>query len=178
MDLDRKLSLEALKLLNLKLAQHHFAKVILVVGGGGSMILEHGYRGSTADIDAVTVGSDFESLKPLMAEIAIELKISADWLNPYYSAFTLYLPTDAKKRMKTTYSGSHLTVQSLGAEDVLIMKLMAGRAKDLPHIRHLMKKKIETAIISSRLEELRTLFPELAEKALDLFDEISEEMET
>lgn len=174
MEMDKSLALEALKRLDAKLVRADFPRIVLAAGGGGSMILEHGYSGATADIDAVPINSEFEPLKPFMQEVAQELKIDADWLNPYYSAYTVYLPADAKDRMVDTFVGKRLIVKTLGAEDVLIMKLMAGRAKDLPHTRHLLKKDLDLKIVEKRLEQLKKLFPELAEEALDLFDSLTD----
>lgn len=173
MEMDKQLALNALKKLDAKMAAANTGKVILVIGGGGSMILQHGYDGGTVDIDAAPVNIDFEELKPYMLEVSKELGIAADWLNPYYQAFTVYLPKDTKSRMGVTYSGVVLTVKSLGAEDVLIMKLMAGRAKDMGHIKHLLRMKIDIRIVEKRLEELLKLFPKEAEKALDRLDDLT-----
>lgn len=172
MNMNKSLALKALKSLDEKLADSPLPKVTLTVGGGGAMILKHDYSGSTVDIDAVPSNVDFEELKPFMAEVAKELKIAPDWLNPYYQAFTIYLPKDSKNRMSDIYVGKKLLVKSLGAEEVLIMKLMAGRAKDMSHIKHLLKMKIDISIVENRLQELKTLFPKLADKALDLLDDL------
>ena len=173
MDLDKKLALTALSRLDQKLMEADFQEITLAVGGGGSMILAYGYPGGTQDIAAAPLNAEFESLKPFMSEVALELQLAPDWLNPHYGAFTLYLPEDSKSRMTEIFSGKKLTVKSLAAEDLLIMKLMAGRAKDIGHIHHLLAKKINLKIVEKRLEQLKQLFPKLAHDALDLFDEMS-----
>lgn len=174
MEMDKKLALRALQELDEKMLAAGEKKVTLVIGGGGSMILQHNYKGGTVDIDAVPVNSDFEDLKPYMEGVAKKLKIAPDWLNPYYQAFTIYLPKDAKARMQTTFLGAVITVKSLGAEDVLIMKLMAGRAKDMGHIRHLLKMDLDLAIVEKQLEQLKKLYPKLASQALERLDELTE----
>lgn len=175
MDMNKKLALKALQSLDEKLAEAKMQKVTLIIGGGGSMILQHNYTGgSTYDIDAVPTNIEFEDLKPFMEKVAEELKIAPDWLNPYYSAFTIYLPADSKSRILKTYQGEVLTVKSLGAEDILIMKLMAGRSKDMPHIKHLMRMKLKISIVESRLEELKKLYPKEAGRALDRLDEVGD----
>ncbi len=139
------------------------------------MLLAHNFPGKTNDVDAVpSNGVEFNLIKDLAEEIAKELGIAHDWLNPYFGAFTVYLPPDAKNRMKVIYSGQNLCVDALGAEDVLIMKLMAGRAKDRAHIRHLINKnKADIKVVERALEALKdkNMFRDLAEKALDLLDE-------
>ena len=171
--MDKELALEALKKLDEKLTAAGLGKVTLVVGGGGSMVIQHGYQGMTVDIDAVPIDIDFEELKPYMFEVSKELKIAPDWLNPYYQTFTVSLPDDARSRMKTIFTGNSLIVKSLGAEDILIMKLMAKRNKDMGHIRHLLRMGLDLKIVEKRLEELIKIYPDKAQKALDLFDELT-----
>lgn len=171
MKLDKSLAEKALDVLDKKITEARLGMVHLAIGGGGSMMLNHDYVGMTMDIDAVPTNIEFDQLKPFISEIATELKISADWLNPYYGSFTHYLPQDSHSRMQKVFSGQSLQVNSLGAEDIIIMKLMAGRNKDRPHIMHLKKKKLNLKIVEKRLEELLKIHPSEAQKALDLFDE-------
>ena len=58
----------------------------------------------------------------------------------------------------------------------MIMKFMAGRKKDHSHIRFLLKNKPDLSIVERRLEELKKLFPDVATRALELFDEITGEL--
>ncbi len=175
MELDKSIALKALHLLDEKITDAGIKNIQMAIGGGGSMMLHHEYDGMTMDIDAVPTNIDFEELKPFILEVSIEMQISADWINPFYSAFTHYLPTDANTRMKEIFSGKNLKIKSLGAEDILIMKLMAGRNKDRPHIMHLKKQKLNLSIIENRLEQLLKIHPKDAKKALDWFDEIFNE---
>jgi hypothetical protein len=175
MDLNKDIALKALGLLDQKLGSAKFKNIQMAIGGGGSMMLHHNYDGMTVDIDAVPTNIEFDEIKPFVAEVSIEMGLNIDWINPFYSAFTHYLPLDASVRMKEIFSGQCLTVKSLGAEDILIMKLMAGRNKDRPHIMHLKKQKLDLAIIENRIEELLRIHPAEAKKALDWFDEIFNE---
>lgn len=174
MDMDKSLATQALTRLDELLFNDGGNPLTLVIGGGGSMILNFNYHGSTVDIDAVPLNTNFDDLKPYMEQVAWELKIAGDWLNPYYQAFTHYLPADAKDRMKTVMKGHVIEVKSLGPEDVLIMKLMAGRAKDYSHIQHLLKLKPKLKIVENRLTELIKIHPKIAEKALDRLDDLTE----
>lgn len=175
MELNKSIALKALELLDAKLTSAGLKNIQMAIGDGGAMMLHHEYDGMTMDIDAVPTNIDFEELKPFILEISIELQISADWINPFFSAFTHYLPSDASHRMKKIFSGKNLKIKSLGAEDILIMKLMAGRNRDRPHIMHLKKKKLNLVIIENRLEELVKIHPKEANKALNWFDEIFNE---
>jgi hypothetical protein len=143
------------------------------MGGGGSMMLAHGFDGKSQDLDAVPTNSDFQELAPYMSRVAKELSLAPDWINPYFQAFTIYLPQDSAQRMTSVYDGPSLSVLSLGAEDVLIMKLMALRSKDLKHIRHLLSLRgVDLDKVEGRLEELVKLFPKEARAALDALDDL------
>lgn len=176
MSLDKNLALKALHLLDVAIGKKEYPLVKLVTGGGASMLLAHGFPGKTNDVDAIPTSGNFEDIKVLAEEIARKLNISHDWLNPHFQAYTIYLPTDMNDRLERVYSGKNLIVDALGAEDVLIMKLMAGRSKDRAHIKHLLKKKPNLKIIENRLQELKdkNLYAKLAGQALDLLDEETE----
>lgn len=175
MELDKDLALKAFKHLDQVMLESDLPYTRMTVGGGASMLLAHGFPGKTNDVDAVpTKGASFEEIKVLAEKVAKELGIAHDWLNPYYQAFTVYLPSDAKDRATVIYNGQRLVVESLGPEDVLIMKLMAGRAKDRAHIKHLLRKsEIDLSVVETRLQALKdqNLYKKEAIKALDLLDE-------
>lgn len=175
MDLDKKLALKALEHLDVAIVGSGLPLTRMMAGGGASMLLAHGFPGKTNDVDAVpTRGAAFDEIKGLIERVAKELGIAHDWLNPHFQAFTIYLPSDAKDRTIMIYNGQKLIVESLGAEDVLIMKLMAGRSKDRAHIKHLLRKKdLNLSIVESRLEALKelNLYKKEASRALELLDE-------
>jgi hypothetical protein len=177
MDLDRELTLKAFQMLDMAIGKRALPMIKLVTGGGASMLLAYGFPGKTTDVDAVPTNGSFEDIKQIAEEVAKALNINHDWLNPHFQAFTIYLPKDSRQRLKRIYSGDHLIVDSLGVEDILIMKLMAGRAKDRPHIRHILKMKPNLAIVENRLQEMkdRNLYAKLATQALDLLDEETSE---
>lgn len=173
MELDKELALKALKMLDEALEEAGFSLVKMIAGGGASMLLAYGFPGKTNDIDAITTNANFDEIKILAETIAKNLGIDHDWLNPHFQSFTIYLPEDSKSRMKRIYNGSHLIVESLGPEDILIMKLMAGRAKDRSHIKYLLKMSLDISVVENRLHELqdKNLYAKLARQALDLLDE-------
>ncbi|MGK5084515.1 DUF6036 family nucleotidyltransferase [Bdellovibrionota bacterium FG-1] len=73
--------------------------VTLIVGGGGAVILAHGLALATTDIDAVPRGMALSELDPFIKQVAHELSLAPDWLNPYYSTFTHTLPSDYGDRL-------------------------------------------------------------------------------
>jgi len=177
MSMDKDTAIKALKLLDEEIAKAGLQKVRLVMGGGAAMVIAYGFPGKTADVDAITTNSDFDTIKALAEKVATKLKIDHDWLNPYYGTYIIYLPSDATSRMENVYNGKFLQVDALSATDVLIMKLMAGRGKDMAHIKHLLKGKVNLKIVENRLSELKKkgLYTKEVEKALDLLDEMTDE---
>jgi|SRR6185312_787010 len=177
MDLDKALAIKALKKLDDLLVKESRGPMTLVIGGGGAMILAHGFAGKTKDIDAVAKGrSDLVEIDAETKAVAQQLKIEPDWLNPYFSTFIHYLPKDYGDRLLKIYDGMSLHAIGLGAEDLLIMKFMADRDKDLKHIRHLIKRGARLEVVEERLLELEKQKVAKAKEALARFYEICEEM--
>ena len=81
--LSPELMKQAIARLDLILDRH----VRLIAGGGGAMVLAHGFPLATSDIDAVPLGMELVELDSFIKQVAKELELPADWLNPYFSAF-------------------------------------------------------------------------------------------
>ncbi|PWU14096.1 MAG: hypothetical protein C5B49_13755 [Bdellovibrio sp.] len=146
--------------------------VHLLAGGGGALIGAYKYQEATADFDALVLQGNLSDFAPEIAAVAKKLDLPADWLNPYFSTFTIYLPKDYRSRCVKIYQGENLLVEALGSQDLLVMKLMAGRSKDHSHILFLAKQAVNFAAIEDRLIELEKLFPKEAGRALELFDDL------
>jgi hypothetical protein len=151
--------------------------IALIMGGGGAMILAHQFPKGTTDVDAVPRGHSPEVLAPFVKEVAKELAIDPDWLNPYFSTFSMTLPTDYSSRLITVYQGSHLTVQALGKEEMLIMKCFAHRAKDIPHARALIRGNTNITLVENRLEELLSKKIPGSQLAIDFLQQLLDELD-
>jgi hypothetical protein len=147
----------------------------LIVGGGTSMVLAHGYPLATADIDAIPKHVSFEEIDASVKKVAMKLGLPGDWLNPYFSSFTHVLPADYSQRLIRVFSGRHLEVEALGREDMLIMKCFAHRPKDLGHARALLKAGVDTSIVEDAIEACLSRGVPGAQAALDFLDELIED---
>ena len=137
------------------------------------MLLGHHFPLATTDIDGIPgVGMTMEELDPLVKEVANELKLPKDWLNPYYVTFTHVLPRDYNTRLVSVFQFSRLAVEALSKEDLLIMKCVAGRIKDQPHAKALIQSGANIQFVEKHIESLRIKGIPGAEKALDFLDEI------
>ncbi len=174
--LDRALVLEAFEHLDRLLD----APARLVVGGGAAMLLEYGHPLQTQDVDAFTAKGSLRlaDLDAIAKEVARELDLEPDWLNPYFETYTHVLPADYASRLRRVFEGRHLTVDALGPEDLMVMKCFAGRDKDLPHARALLRREgFDVALVDRILSELaRGGLRAKAERAADYFDDLRDEL--
>ncbi len=120
------------------------------------MILAHHFSLSTSDIDAVpAAGFTLGELDPLVKEVARELSLPIDWLNPYYSTFAHVLPSDYGIRLITVAKLHWLKVDALSKEDLLIMKCFAARLKDVVHARALLRGGADLKMVKSHIAHLK-----------------------
>jgi hypothetical protein len=151
--------------------------VTLIMGGGGAMILAHGFPLATTDIDAVPRGMEIAALDVLVKKIAAEQDLMPDWLNPYFSTFAHTLPADYGGRLVEVFSGRYLRVQALGRDEMLIMKCFAHRQKDVGHAKALVRSGANLDRVQKRIEELLAKKIPGAREALDFFDDILDQCE-
>jgi Nucleotidyltransferase of unknown function (DUF6036) len=169
MNLTKEMMLNALQHLDQKLDR----PVTLIIGGGGAMLLAHQFPLVTTDLDGIPAqGVNIGEIDSLVKQVAIELKIPPDWLNPYYSTFTHVLPSDYGSRLQSVCSLAHLTVLALSKDDLLIMKCFAGRLKDRIHAKALIEGGARVEFVEKHLEELKKRNIPKATQALDFLDEI------
>jgi len=167
---DRALALAAFAALDARLGE----PVRLVLGGGTAMILAHQHPVSTTDADVFPTRGTLQDLAPHAHEVAKELDLEPDWLNPWFTTFTHVLPSDYGTRLVRVFDGEKLRVDALGAEDLLVMKVFAGRDKDRPHAIRLLKQAGDLELVDRHLSALIERRIPGAEKAADLFDDLRE----
>lgn len=165
--------LRALELLDERMDQ----PARLVIGGGAAMTLAYEHPLATQDVDAFSArgGLRMGELDGLARQVADELNVAPDWLNAHFETFTAVLPADYSSRLRRVYSGEQLQVDALGPEDLLVMKCFAGRDKDRPHARKLIKLAADLSIVDRQLENLVSKRYPGAQKAADYFDDLRDE---
>ena len=150
----------------------------LLIGGGAAFVLAHNIPLTTHDIDGIPYQTTLTSaeLDPAVKKVARKLQIPPDWLNTYFATFTYSLPKDYGGRLIPVYQGKKLTALALAKEDLLIMKCFAGREKDIPHARALLKKGVNIELVGEHLHRcLKEGLPS-AQAALDFFYDLCEQM--
>lgn len=172
--MDAQLMLKALKALDKELPE----PLKLLVGGGAAFILAHHIPLSTMDIDGIPFKSRLQSadLDPRIKKVAKALGLPPDWLNTYFATFTYSLPKDYGERLVSILKGKNLEVWALGKEDLLIMKCFAGREKDIPHARLLLKKKLDIKRVEKHLNQCVEENLPNARQAADFFYDLCDQL--
>lgn len=152
--------------------------VHLIVGGGAAMALAYGHTLATQDVDAFAAreGASVPEIAERARAVAERLHIAPDWLNAHFETFAHVLPRDYPKRLRPVFGGTHLKVDALGPEDLLVMKCFAGRDKDRPHARRLIRQASDLGVVERRLAELIDKRIPGAEAAADVFDDLRDEV--
>ena len=159
------------------LSEHLQTPTKLLMGGGGCMVLAYGFPMATNDIDAVIYKSEttLQDIAPFVLKIASEQNLPKDWLNPYFETFLFSLPKDYESRLVNILHKNQLQVNGLGAEDLLILKCFAGRDKDIPHARALLKRQLNLDLVYQHIYSLIEKNIPNAKKALDFLDDLTDE---
>jgi hypothetical protein len=126
-------------------------------------------------VDAYPVKGRLEDLGPAILEVAREVGLAPDWLNPHFETFAHVLPADYRARLREVFAGRRLRVAALGVEDLLLMKCFAGREKDVGHARALLRRDPDLSLVERRIEELIERGVPGAREAADFLDDIQEE---
>lgn len=150
----------------------------LLIGGGAAFILAHNIPLSTVDIDAIPFKSKLKAaeIDPYVKRVAASLGLPVDWLNTYFSTFTYSLPKDYGGRLVTVFKGKKMTALALGKEDLCIMKCFAGREKDIPHARALLKKGLSLQCVKDHLHQCLEEGLPKSQEALDFFYDLCDDL--
>ncbi len=169
--INKQLAIQAFQHLNKLLKK----PVKLILGGGTAMIMAHQFPLSTSDVDAVAKNFSLLEIETEIKQVAAELNLPADWLNPHFSSFMYTLPNDFEDRLVQVFDESYLSVFALGKEDMLLMKCFAHRSKDKGHAQFLIKNKLNLSIVEKQIELLKQKNIPGSVEAFDFLDQILEE---
>ncbi|MCP4914493.1 MAG: hypothetical protein GY909_15365 [Oligoflexia bacterium] len=141
--------LNALKLLNEKLALLKVKKSIYITGGMALILLKKTTR-ATQDVDVIAPRID-EQMKGASQEVAKQLGLDKDWLNNAVSLFASNLPDGWIDRAILIHNYSNLDIYSVSIVDLAILKIdamfsRAGRDYDDLLSMNLSDSEIDQAI--------------------------------
>lgn len=102
----------------------------LHIVGGAVMVTEYGARDATADVDAFDY-RPHGAVERAAALVAKEMGLPRSWLNQQASVF---VPRGASWRRSSSFDHPNLHVYAIAPEQLLAMKVQAGRPTDAEDI--------------------------------------------
>ena len=119
-----------------KIDKKGYQPVDIIIVGGGSVVLNYGFRTSTIDVDAIINASN--SIKDIALDLSYKYKISSHWFN---SDFITILPSYSPRLLEVSefyksYNNGKFTIRTIRAEYLIAMKMQSGRFynDDVPDI--------------------------------------------
>jgi hypothetical protein len=103
------------------------------------ILMGYVYR-DTADGDAIETTPKLSTLQRYLDEVADELGVRPDWLNDAVRAYRDLLPPDFPGRLQRIGVFGNLTVDAIGRQDLILMKIAAGRARDIDDLKALQRQ--------------------------------------
>ena len=99
------------------------AEIILI--GGASILLNYGFREMTYDMDAIIQASS--AMKEAINHVGDRLGLPTGWLNTDFMKTSSYTPKLIQYSKYYKTFSNVLTIRTVSAEYLVVMKLMAGR---------------------------------------------------
>jgi Nucleotidyltransferase of unknown function (DUF6036) len=149
-NLDKQHLLDAFAALGTTLRQ----PVHLLIGGAGALILSDQLQRATTDCDVLVAQPDMGLLQEAIRKVADAQGLVGGWLNGSAQAFAEVLPPDYSSRLHSLPPYGHLRVSLLHRQDAIVMKLFAGRPRDLADVTALHATRAELDFASDQLARL------------------------
>lgn len=135
------------------------ASTEIVIAGGAALMLLGIIDRETGDSDAIESRPKLSTFAADIAAVAEELDLPPGWLNDGVSAHRDVLPTDYQLRLTDIGTFGALRVRALGRVDLILMKLAAGRPRDLEDLRALRPTAADLTFVEAQLDRLNRVFP-------------------
>lgn len=129
----------------------------IVLGGAGALILTGDLQRTTSDCDVLYSNPGIGQLHDDIRAVAHRLGLPSGWLNGSVQSYLDILPPDYRSRLRSLPMPGSLHVFVLHRQDVIVMKLFAGRSLDLEDIAALAPTTEELAFARTQLPRLRLI---------------------
>ena len=138
---------------------------ILIVGGAAGMLTgELPATWTTADVDVIRchLPQDRDAVLDAAAQAGRILRMPPSWLSEDVALYAWALPKDWERRRIRVGQFGRLRVYAIGRQDLIAMKFLAHRARDLEHLVQMEVTPSELRTMQIFLDELSSAHPEEA----------------
>jgi hypothetical protein len=142
----------------------------IVLGGAGALILTGELDRVTDDGDVLRSPPDIGQLQADIRAVAESLDLPGGWLNGSIQSYGDVLPPDYASRLKSLPAWGKLQVAVLHRKDVIVMKLFAGRPRDITDVMALTPSHEELAFVRSQVPRLSRIDETRANRLAALID--------
>jgi hypothetical protein len=145
----------------------------LLIGGAGALILRGELQRATTDCDVLRSRPDIGRLQSAIHAVAVRCGLVGGWLNGSAQTYAEIVPPDFESRVHSMPAFDRLQVLILDRQDVMVMKLFAGRPRDLADIAALAPTTSELQFARRELLRLKAIDEERSERMSAMLDELS-----
>jgi hypothetical protein len=146
----------------------------VVIAGAGALVLGGQLKRATTDCDVVLAQPDMGQLQEHIHAVAERLGLVGGWLNGSAQTYVEILPTDYESRLHSLPAYGRLQVLVLDRQDVLVMKLFAGRPRDLADVTALAPTSAEFAFARAQLPRLHLIDSARTERMRAVLDDLAD----
>ena len=136
----------------------------LTLGGSAALLLTGALDRATNDGDVVESKPDFPALLDAVRRVQVVEQAPPGWLNTSVQSYTHVLPADYRTRLVAFGRMGRLDVLLLGRADVVLMKVYAGRPRDLQDLLAVRATEAELGHAEHRIPAIAEQEPEKAAK--------------
>jgi hypothetical protein len=126
----------------------------VILGGAGALVLTGQLDRVTDDGDVLQSHPDLGQLQEDIRAVAEMLDLPSGWLNGSIQSYVDVLPPDYKSRLTSLPAWGKLQVAVIHRKDVIVMKLFAGRPRDITDVITLTPTPDELAFVRTQLPRL------------------------
>ena len=152
----------ALAALGARVRADHPVEIFVVGGAAGVLLGLLPPAWTTADVDMIDchLPTDREDVLAAAEDVARDLSLPGAWLSEDVGLFAWTLPRDWQSRVVETGNYGRLRVFAVSRRDLIAMKFLAHRERDLEHLEQMKVTAADLEFVRRHLDSLAGLADE------------------